>query len=81
MFGSYKLKINSLFLKKHCEKFCQYRESPYLCIRFREATEVYSSDVFLCSLPEKLNEIFDRLRTSIQDKQRVPPTPYSALQG
>ena len=51
------LSFFSFFLKKIVELFCQFRKRSYLCTRFPKE--------------EGKNEIFDRLRTEIQDKQRV----------
>ena len=63
MFLRVKLKIIRFFSKKVCKTFGQYEKRSYLCTRFREATEVKSSDAFFCSLLEQRNSIFDRLRT------------------
>ena len=51
------LSFFSFFLKKNGELFCQFRKRPYLCTRFPKTGA--------------RNSIFDRLRTEIQDKQRV----------
>ena len=71
------------FLKKNDELLCQFRKRSYLCTRFPKNLASESSAKYTWAMPSAAgfrlkqvkeggkNEIFDRLRTEIQDKQRV----------